>query len=130
MTWFCKINMKKIIIIVLVLLIGLGIYYFISNKMVNNIDSNIPANIEIGDTIINIENFSFSPLTVTIKKGTKITWVNNDNAPHTVTSTSDGLLNSPTLAKGESFSFVFDNVGSTKYYCNFHKSMQGIIVVE
>ncbi len=98
--------------------------------MVNNIDSNIPANIEIGDTIINIENFSFSPLTVTIKKGTKITWVNNDNAPHTVTSTSDGLLNSPTLAKGESFSFVFDNVGSTKYYCNFHKSMQGIIVVE
>src|SRR5437879_3277506 len=31
-----------------------------------------------------IENFSFAPATLTVKTGTKVTWINRDDVPHTV----------------------------------------------
>src|SRR5258708_15691454 len=34
-----------------------------------------------------IENFTFSPSDVTVTPGTKVTWINKDEAPHTATST-------------------------------------------
>lgn len=80
-------------------------------------------------TTINISGFSFSPSAVTIKKGTKVTWINKDSAPHTVTSLSGGTLNSPTLTTGKSFSFTFTDTGTFDYQCNFHTSMTGSITV-
>ena len=79
---------------------------------------------------INIKGFAFNPTTVTIKKGTKVTWINNDSAPHTVTSDSGNLLDSPTLASGQSFSFTFASTGTTNYHCAIHTMMKGQIVVE
>ena len=35
---------------------------------------------------VGIDNFTFSPATVTIAVGTKVTWVNHDDVPHTVTA--------------------------------------------
>lgn len=34
-----------------------------------------------------IQDFAFSPQTLTVKAGTTVTWTNEDTAPHTVTST-------------------------------------------
>ena len=50
-----------------------------------------------------IQNFAFSPATVTVKSGTTITWTNRDSDAHTVTAMPAGSFHSPTLNTGQSF---------------------------
>ncbi len=78
-------------------------------------------------TTINIHNFAFSPATLTVKKGTTVTWTNNDSAPHQIKSAT---FNSSQLSKGQSFSFTFDSVVTFDYSCSIHPSMLGKIIVE
>ena len=74
-----------------------------------------------------IQNFAFSPQTLTVNAGTTVTWTNDDSAPHTIKSDA---FTSPVMNKGGSFSFKFDNKGSYDYSCSIHPSMKGKIVVE
>ncbi|MCR4274502.1 MAG: cupredoxin domain-containing protein [Candidatus Campbellbacteria bacterium] len=76
-----------------------------------------------------IENFAFSPKTVTVKKGTSVTWTNKDSAPHTVSVVGGAGPSSVSLATGATFSFTFDTVGVFQYTCSLHPSMQGTVVV-
>lgn len=76
-----------------------------------------------------IKNFAFTPPSLQVKAGTKVTWTNNDTAPHTVTSVTGGTLNSPQLATGESYSFTFTKAGTYSYYCSVHPNMKGTVVV-
>jgi len=119
---------KTIIIIIILLIIVLGIYYFASKNKGGSNNQNITQNLP-SEVNVSISNFSFSPAVLTIKKGAKMIWTNNDTVAHTVTSDSDGLLNSPTLNPGDSFSYTFMNAGTTAYHCNIHKTMKGTIVV-
>jgi len=82
-----------------------------------------PAPIFIG-----IKNFAFTQENLTIKKGTTVTWTNNDDLPHTVT-TDVGGASSPTLSKGTLYSFTFDTIGNFGYHCAFHPSMKAMIKV-
>lgn len=78
---------------------------------------------------ISLVNFSFSPKELTIKKGTTITWTNEDSAVHTVTSDTD-VFASGNLAKGDTFSYTFTTAGTFPYHCIPHKAnMTGTIVV-
>jgi len=79
---------------------------------------------------VEIKDFAFNPATITIKKGTTVTWTNQDSAPHTVTSESGNELDSPTLSKGQSYSHTFNEVGTFSYYCTIHPRMKGNVVVE
>src|SRR5438105_685658 len=81
-----------------------------------------------GSASVNISNFQFSPATITVKKGTKITWTNNDNTNHTVTAT-DGSFNSGNLTNGNTFSQVFNKTGTFAYKCTLHNMMMGTVVV-
>jgi plastocyanin len=76
---------------------------------------------------INIESFVFNPEVTTIKKGSTVTWTNNDSVSHQIKSDS---FNSPKLANGQKFSFTFNNVGTFDYSCSIHPSMTGRIIVE
>lgn len=76
---------------------------------------------------ISIQNFAFSPASLTVKKGTKVVWTNNDSAPHQIKSAT---FNSDSLSKGQTYSFTFDVVGAFPYICAIHPSMQGTIIVE
>jgi plastocyanin len=76
---------------------------------------------------ISIEEFTFKPATLTIKAGTTVTWTNNDTAGHDVKSDS---FQSPTMAKGQTFSFTFNNTGTFNYICGIHPNMKGTIKVE
>lgn len=76
---------------------------------------------------INIQNFAFNPTTLTVKKGTTVTWTNNDSAPHQINSAT---FNSNRLSKGQSFSFTFNDVGNFDYVCSIHPSMLGKIIIE
>jgi plastocyanin len=79
---------------------------------------------------VKIDNFSFSPATITVKKGTKVTWTNNDSTTHTVFET-DGKTGpkSDRLNQGDSYSFTYDTAGTFKYICGIHPDMKGTVVV-
>jgi plastocyanin len=76
---------------------------------------------------VSIANFAFSPATLTIKVGTKVTWTNNDVVAHTVTFTD--VANSPVLNRGDNFSRTFTTVGTYSYICSIHPFMHGTLVV-
>lgn len=75
-----------------------------------------------------IYNMAF-PGTITVKKGTTVTWNNKDGYAHTVTSDDGTSFNSGSLAGGASFSYVAATAGTIKYHCNFHSNMNGSLVV-
>jgi len=83
-------------------------------------------------TTVHISGFAFVPATLTVLPGTQITWVNDDDAPHTVTAvgSNQALFQSQTLRKGDEFQYTFGSVGTVDYICSIHPSMHGKIVVK
>jgi plastocyanin len=78
---------------------------------------------------VKIDNFSFLPQDITVAPGTMVTWVNQDDIPHTVTSTAD-LFKSKALDTDDKFSFTFDKSGTYEYYCSIHSKMTGKVIVQ
>ncbi|MBU0981812.1 cupredoxin domain-containing protein [Patescibacteria group bacterium] len=76
---------------------------------------------------VSIESFSFNPGVLNVSKGETVTWTNNENAAHTVTS---DLFDSGQMKNGESYSYTFDAPGTYEYYCGIHPSMTGTINVQ
>lgn len=66
------------------------------------------------------------PTSITVKKGTEITWTNRDNQVHTVTGSG---IDSGNLQPNASWSKKFDAVGSFDYHCGVHPVMQGTVNV-
>ncbi|HUE43289.1 MAG TPA: cupredoxin family copper-binding protein [Candidatus Sulfotelmatobacter sp.] len=78
---------------------------------------------------VKVDNFSFSPQTITIKPGTTVIWTNRDDIPHTVVS-DDKVFKSKVLDTDEKFSFTFDKAGSFPYFCSVHPKMTGKVIVQ
>ena len=78
---------------------------------------------------VKIDNFSFTPPTLTVAAGTTVTWTNRDDIPHTVVS-SDGLFKSKVRDTDEKFAFTFAKPGTYAYFCSLHPKMVGKIVVQ
>ena len=76
-----------------------------------------------------IQDFAFSPETVTVKVGNAITWTNGDGFAHSVKS-ADGSFVSQDLQEGQSFTTTFTAPGTHAYICGIHNSMTGTVVVE
>jgi plastocyanin len=76
-----------------------------------------------------IDNFVYSPVPLTIKVGTTVTWINHDDIPHTVDSTQ-GKFKSAALDTDEKFEFKFTEAGEYPFYCRIHPKMTGKIVVQ
>lgn len=78
---------------------------------------------------VEIKDFAFAPTTITVPVGSQITWVNKDEEPHTVVSTSDAFR-SRALDTAEQFSFTFAKPGTYKYFCSVHPKMVATVIVE
>ncbi len=82
-------------------------------------------------TEVVIDNFTFSPPKITIAAGTKVTWINHDDVPHTATSTvKPRAFDSGTLDTDEKFSYVFATPGTYDYFCAVHPKMTAQIIVK
>jgi plastocyanin len=81
------------------------------------------------DMTIEIENFTFTPAELTIKPGTKVTWKNADDIPHSVVEDAT-KFRSKALDTGETFSMVFTEPGEIGYFCGLHPHMKGKIIVK
>ena len=77
----------------------------------------------------------FVPDTLTVSKGTTVSWTNGDSTLHTVTAGSPEAGNSGTefdssyLAAGKTFQHQFNTAGTFDYYCTLHPYMKGKVVV-
>jgi plastocyanin len=80
------------------------------------------------DHEVTVDNFSFSPATVSVMAGTTITWTNRDDVPHTVMS-AERKFKSRVLDTDERFSYRFDAPGEYPYFCSIHPKMTGRVVV-
>ncbi|HEV2968772.1 MAG TPA: cupredoxin family copper-binding protein [Pirellulales bacterium] len=80
---------------------------------------------------VTIDNFAFNPQTLTVHVGTKVTWINHDDVPHTATSAvKPTVFDSKALDTDDKFSFVFTAPGTYPYFCAVHPHMTGEIVVK
>lgn len=74
-----------------------------------------------------IEHMQFSPPTLTVRRGERVVWVNQDLVPHTATAA--GAFDSRSLAAGASWSHVARQAGRHDYVCTLHPTMKGTLVV-
>src|SRR5260370_13467395 len=81
------------------------------------------APVKATKTEVAIDNFSFSPNTLTLSVGGTVTWTNHDNVPHVVSSADNQFKKSPLLKTGQSFSHTFATTGTYIYSCPLHPSL-------
>jgi plastocyanin len=94
-------------------------------------DPGAPSQIATADAgAVTIDNFAFEPQALIVTPGTKVTWTNRDDEPHTVVSAGGQLFKSPALDTGDKFSFTFVETGTYTYFCSVHPHMTGTIVVK
>ena len=77
---------------------------------------------------ISITSSAYSPASVTVANGSTVTWTNNDNMVHTVT-TAEGSISSGDITPGSSYSKTFTTAGTYNYYDAHNTSMMGVLVV-
>jgi plastocyanin len=86
--------------------------------------------IEPGSYNVNqTRNFVPDTVVVVIGVNNTVTWVNDDIAPHTVTSTT-GAFNSGNISPGTGWAYTFTAPGTYTYFCSYHTWMKGTVVVE
>lgn len=92
---------------------------------------------------VTIKTFAFSPDPLTVKAGTKVTWTNDDQILHTVTSgdrtydaqgmtkgiTPSGLFDLKLPEQGSTGTFTFTEPGTYPYLCTIHPGMDAQVVV-
>ena len=70
-----------------------------------------------------IEGMEFHPPVMTVRRGERITWVNKDFFPHTVTSDRKGF-DSGDIAPNGRWSLVATTAGDFAYSCRLHPTMR------
>ena len=82
-----------------------------------------------GGSTVEIDNFMFMPVTLTVPAGTTVTWKFDDSTQHIVTADDNSFV-SPALAGGQTFTHKFTTAGTVAYHCSIHPFMTGTIVVK
>jgi len=130
-----------ILIIVIIIGISLGIVILSQNTIVQDVDDQ--KTILKGDVIMPTKvsrpgcektDSCYTPSKIVIKQGNSVTWVNEDVAFHSVTSgyydEPSEIFDSGYLDPEESFTFIFENIGTYDYFCTLHPWMKGQVIVE
>jgi plastocyanin len=79
-------------------------------------------------TTVSMEDFFFSPASVTVHVGDLVTWRNTGKEPHTATA-DDGSFDTGTVTAGGSASHMFTSAGTFTYVCTIHPNMKGTVRV-
>jgi len=82
-----------------------------------------------GISEVSIEDFAFSPANIVVEVGTTVTWTNDDDVGHTVTSDDGDELDSALFRRGETYSHTFGTEGTFAYHCRPHSNMKGLVTV-
>jgi len=80
-------------------------------------------------TQVQLSKNCFEPTVVRVQPGQQVTWTSNDPEEHTVTGVANSWGADQKLHAGESVTYQFDATGVFPYFCYFHPSMVGAVVV-
>jgi plastocyanin len=82
----------------------------------------------IGNPSIEIAKFAFAPKEITVAPGTKVTWTNHDETPHTISAGDKSFL-SKAMDTDDRYEYTFASEGDFSYFCTLHPFMTGIVHV-
>jgi plastocyanin len=80
-----------------------------------------------GQYVVIMSNMNYGRLPATVKVGDKISWVNHDSVPHTVTARDHSF--DLRVGPGQSAQMVVQKAGSFPFYCIYHSTMRGVLTV-
>ncbi len=85
------------------------------------------------DAAVTIRTFAFDPDPITVQAGTTVTWTNEDEILHTVTSgargDADGAFDEKLDGPGSVAEHAFETPGTYAYHCSIHPGMDGVVEV-
>ena len=107
-------------------MVGMQHLFMAAALLVAALASPLPS-AEPGKTV-HIRDYKFTPASLTVDRGDRVTFVNDDDDAHTVTA-DDGAWDSEGLPHGAHWTRVFDKAGKVAYHCTVHPLMRGTVVV-
>jgi plastocyanin len=129
--------MRKGLILVVIVALFLGVAMLVRHFTTEK--SNAPIQtVKAAEAQVEIKADGFSPSTLSVPVGTKVTWVNKDSQPHRVASNpypeNTGLpgLDSkdPPLGPNATYSYTFTTAGSFGYHDQYHPTTDGLVTVK
>ncbi|MEO5498990.1 MAG: plastocyanin/azurin family copper-binding protein [Candidatus Saccharimonadales bacterium] len=101
-----------------------------TGSKMNSMDSKTSDKM-VASNQITYKGFDVVQKNITVKKGTTVTWTNDDSAKHDVTpdEETEEFKTSELFGKGETYSVTFNTVGKFSYYCSPHPYMKGTVTV-
>jgi plastocyanin len=79
-----------------------------------------------GSASVSMQDFSFSPASVTVNIGDSVTWSNTGAEDHDAAASS---FSTGTVTPGSSATQTFSTAGTFSYVCSFHPQMKGTVQV-
>ncbi len=139
-TEYVQIIAHILIVIAIGAAIGLasaGIYQLTTGSPIFSISSSATGgstvSVSIPNGVGNSQGLNYLPASVTVAKGGKVTWTNNDPVPHTVTSTSvpsgASTFDSGNMNVNATYTVTFNVAGTYLYKCTYHPWMHGTVIV-
>ncbi len=101
--------------------------YVQGNHSLAVIDATLATPEKGGPARVSIENFSFAPATLAVRKGDTVIWTNRDDMPHTAVD-ARGRFKSPVLDTDDHWEHAFTEQGDFHYFCSIHPHMTGKVV--
>jgi plastocyanin len=118
-------------------LAGLGVYQLTTGSPIfafsNSNTGGSTIGVSIPKGVGSTQGLNYVPVTVSVAKGGKVTWTNNDPVPHTVTSTSvpsgASSFDSGNMNQNATYTVTFTVDGTYQYKCTYHPWMHGTVTV-
>lgn len=123
-------NLKRIGLAVGVLVVLVGAASFITLKD-NSPESVVEAE-DFSTARVSISEDGFYPQTMRVSPNTAVTWLNEDEVPHSISSTADENLNSSeSFGSQDSYGYTFTETGTYEYFDPVDKNVfKGMVIVE
>lgn len=78
---------------------------------------------------LTISSFKFTPASVTVNRGARITVTNHETTAHTATADNGQSFDTGDIAPGSSATLALSKTGTYRYHCSIHPFMHGTLVV-
>ena len=115
------------------LIVATGVLFVAQQTQGDDVGAPAAASAAAPADQVAIKDFLYDPQDIIVAAGTKVTFTNQDGAPHTATSgtspSADGVFDTGTLTKGQSASVTLSQPGTVAFYCVIHPFMKGTVTV-
>ncbi len=133
-----KIKWKVVLIVLAVVLVLVSVSTILYFTRRNDSPINVTQDIQQETAQIFITDTGFNPATITVKKGTTVTWVNQASNVHQIASdpypthdTLPELFADEPLEPNQTFTMTFEDTGNFTYHDNLQPlEFKGTVIVE